>query len=81
MKISVQYFAHLKDKLGKDTEELILDEGSRVSDLLELIIPDENQRNTMQSFLRVAVNQEYGSMNQILSNNDEVVFVPPVAGG
>ena len=81
MQITVRYFAQLKDQFGKDAEIRELAEGNHVGDLLEVLFPNPDERQKMQKYLRVAVNQEYSSTSQRLNDGDEVVFIPPVAGG
>lgn len=81
MRVTLLYFAQLKDKFGKDAKVIDLHEGDCVCDLLEIVFPNPEERQMMQKYLRVAVNQEYTSYGQKLANGDEVVFIPPVAGG
>jgi len=79
MKISIIYFASLKDQSHKSNEQVQTD-AKTVDDLFEELnkvytfkIPKKN--------LRVAINEEYKDFSTILNENDTVVFIPPVAGG
>jgi len=79
MKIKVKYFAMLRESAGKK-EELIDLENSNIRDLF-------NQLNQKYRFsiddhhLAVAINGHYRNWDYLMSDGDEVVFIPPVAGG
>ena len=81
MKVTVRYFAQLKDKFRKESDVLEFHPMSQVSDIFMRLFPNNSEREKMQSFLRVAVNQEYAVPETKLHDGDEVVFIPPVAGG
>ncbi len=77
MSITVHYFAHLKDKRGKEMEEFAFEKPISVAQLFEKIFHEENS----PSYIRAAVNEEYVDWNSMLADGDEIVFIPPVAGG
>ncbi|MBI2340937.1 MAG: MoaD/ThiS family protein [Deltaproteobacteria bacterium] len=81
MKITIRYFAQLKDRFGKESDVLEFQRLPQVADIFTRLFPEESEREKMQSFLRVAVNEEYASKEALLHEGDEVVFIPPVAGG
>ena len=81
MKVTIRYFAQLKDKFRKDSDVLEFHRLPQVSDVFMRLFPDDYEREKMQSFLRVAVNEEYAAPELTLHEGDEVVFIPPVAGG
>lgn len=81
MMVTIHFFAQLKERLGKSIEIIHLNKECRVSDIFEKIFPSKIERRIFQTHLRVAVNEEYSAMDTILSDGDEVVFIPPVAGG
>lgn len=81
MKITVRYFAQLKDKFKKESDLLEFSRAPRVADIFARLFPEDSEREKMQSFLRVAVNEEYASKETELHEGDDVVFIPPVAGG
>jgi len=77
--LKVKYFAFLKEKSGKPSEELKTDADSP-RELFALL----NQRYHFEldpEFIKVAVNDEFTDWNFPLSSGDEVVFMTPVAGG
>lgn len=81
MSITIRYFAHLKDRLKKETDQFPFDPGITPSAILKRLFTDRAELEKIQHGLRVAINEEYTSMETELSDGDEVVFIPPVAGG
>jgi len=85
MKVKILYFASLREKLGKDAEELKLPAGVLTvaalrSHLRSLGGVYENSFSE-QILLRVAVNQDMVSPTAVVKAGDEVAFFPPVTGG
>ena len=78
-KISVQYFAILREQRGLSREELSTD-ATTPAELYEAL-------RTQHGFtlpgdrVRAAVNGEFVGPVHLLKEGDEVVFIPPVAGG
>lgn len=81
MKITVRYFAQLKEKMARDHDLLTLPESASVSQLFEKIFTNTEECERYKNYLRVAVHEEYASLDTQLHDGDEVVFIPPVAGG
>ena len=81
MKVRVKFFAILRERAG--TGELLkeLPDGATVADLWRQLQGDYPKLDVPGIRLLYAVNQNYVSVDHKLSNNDEVVFVPPVSGG
>jgi sulfur-carrier protein len=84
MKITVRYFALLRERLGLDSEILCWDDPEptvgRLRGHLAGRVP------ALSEYLRggallVAVNREYAAADTVLSDGDEVAFFPPVTGG
>lgn len=81
MKIHVRYFAQLREQLARGEDLLTLSGPATPADLLNLLFVDSVERHKMGTFLRVAINGTYESLSSPLQDGDEVVFIPPVAGG
>ncbi len=81
MKIKVLYFSSLKDKLGKQTEEIDLPENSTVQNLISIL--KEKYPNISDSLDNVmfALNEEYVDKDSPLKDGDTVALIPPVSGG
>lgn len=77
MKITILYFASLRDQIGKANETLELQETSTVTQAWQYANSDcAIPTNTL-----VAVNQNYVGFDTELCDGDEVAFFPPVTGG
>lgn len=81
MKITLLYFAQLREKKQRDSEVVELKDGIPVRELLTHVFSDGAERGAWAKILRIAVNQEYADPGLILHANDEVALIPPVAGG
>ncbi len=81
MKVKVKFFAALRDRVG--AAEVIKDmpEGCTVGELWKAMQQDYPRLAGVDMKLLFAVNREYVKSGEILKENDEVVFVPPVSGG
>jgi molybdenum cofactor guanylyltransferase len=77
--IRVQYFALLREQAGRSGETV----SSRARDAGELYAELQLARGLRlrPEQLRVAINGEFADWSQALSEDDSVVFLPPVAGG
>ncbi|MDD9931526.1 MAG: MoaD/ThiS family protein [Candidatus Marinimicrobia bacterium] len=80
IKIKIKCFSQVKYALGENEFELELNPGTTTSDL-EQIIRKKSDGKLDGVSLRVAVNQQYQSEEKILTDGDEVAFIPPVQGG
>ena len=79
MKITVKYFAALKDERGLGEEQL---EGTFNSPKdLYGFLKKEHDLSICVSKLKVAVNDEFANWDSSLNEGDSIVFIPPVAGG
>ncbi len=79
MKINVIYFAILQDERGLAAEALetnATNPGDLYSELKEA-----HGFSLTKCRLKVAVNDEFATWDSKLSEDDNVVFIPPVAGG
>ncbi len=62
--------------MNADTVEVA--EGTSVSELYSMVFPPEAEG---QIPVMYAVNQRYVSSDHVLSEGDELAFVPPLGGG
>jgi sulfur-carrier protein len=82
--INIQYFASIREALGKNSESVALPDDATVSGLVARL--HENGGVYIEALSptrrwRVAVNQEMVSMREPLKDGDEVAIFPPVTGG
>ena len=78
-KVTIQYFALLREERGLDEEEI----QTEVQTLEELYAALKAQHHFKldTDVLRVALNRIFVPWGSEFNNGDEVVFIPPVAGG
>ena len=82
MTIQVKFFASLKERMGRDAEEVPAEAAtdnnvSTVEDIWKLVAKGESMpTNTL-----CAINQEYVKSDAKVKDGDEVAFFPPVTGG
>jgi molybdopterin synthase sulfur carrier subunit len=77
--VSVRYFASLREQAGKSHEKIetpSLTAGELYGALLE-----QYGFSLSSDQVKVAVNEEYRTMDHVLAAGDEIVFIPPVSGG
>ncbi len=77
--IKVRYFAAYREETGIGSETLMTDAGTPA----ELFAECAARHAGLQSYSAalVAINDEMSDWNIALSEGDEVLFFPPVAGG
>jgi molybdopterin converting factor subunit 1 len=80
MTVRVLLFASYADALGSSELELELGSGARVRDVLSQLQARPGAERLPPAPL-VAINAEYARLDDPVSENDEVAFIPPVAGG
>lgn len=81
MKVTVKFFAILRERAGAAQITTELREGSTVNDLWRVLQQEYPRLNVSGIRLLYAVNQNYVSADTALKDQDEVVFIPPVSGG
>jgi molybdopterin synthase sulfur carrier subunit len=75
MKIKVRYFAVFREQRGRSVDEIETKAQTPEALYRELGLSLEER------LVRAAVNGEFVKMSHQLKDGDEVVFIPPVAGG
>jgi molybdopterin converting factor small subunit len=78
-KIRLQYFASLREHRGQN-EESRETNAATAGELYEEL-KSEFKFPLGQEQTGVAINGDFSAMDSPLSNGDEVVYIPPVAGG
>lgn len=84
MKITVRYFALLRELMGRDSEVLSWEDAEPTVARLRLHLADRVPAHTAllrEGTLLVAVNREYAAADTGLRDGDEVALFPPVSGG
>ena len=81
MQVRVRYFAALREKVGKDAEDLSLPAGATVDQARVALIERYPQLAPTLAGCAAAVNRAYASAEMALAEGDELVFIPPLGGG
>ncbi|MGE0867707.1 MAG: molybdopterin converting factor subunit 1 [Kofleriaceae bacterium] len=81
MQIQVLYFAVFREKLGRADETVELAAGATVRDAIETLAHRHAAIAALRGRFRVAVNQAFVPDDHVLADRDELVLIPPVAGG
>lgn len=83
--MKIIYFAWLKDAVGCEEEEITLPAGvSTVSQLIEWLAARGPQYDAAFEFVevvKVVVNKVLVRNDHLVKDDDEVIFIPPIAGG
>ncbi len=76
MKITVKYFASLREQLGKAEEQLTLSEATPITEVWKNVSGATDSENILMT-----INMEYVKSDAVVKEGDEVAFFPPVTGG
>lgn len=76
MKITVRYFASLREALGKGEESMPIAADTTVADVWAAAGGARSVPKVL-----AAINHEYADFAQRVREGDEVAFFPPVTGG
>jgi molybdopterin converting factor subunit 1 len=79
MKVTVKFFASVREIVGAKTEQIEVADGATLDSVWQGYI--ERFPKLAPMGLAYAVNHEYSDMGRVLKDGDEVAFIPPVSGG
>ena len=80
MKVTVIYFAALRDAVGCSEEELEMSEQQMTAKELVAQLLKRHPSLTMEG-VRVAQNEEFVDLDARIQGGDVVALIPPVSGG
>jgi len=81
MRITVLFFAHLRELVQVDRASLDLPEGATVEHALEEVMRLHPSIAPMRGRIAVAVNERYQPPTTLLSEGCIIGLIPPVSGG
>lgn len=82
MKLTVKYFAGLRECFGTSEETVEIDQPEpTVADLWQALEQTHPELERMKKFVRVAVNRDFAADETPLAADDEIALIPPVSGG
>ena len=78
-RVEIKYYAVLRERAGLSAETLVTTAATPAAVYAEL---DAKHGFALdRAVMRVAINDDFGDWNAALRDGDELVFIPPVAGG
>lgn len=80
MRITVLYFASLADKAQQGQQQLDLEDNLSLSELYAQL-KQQHGFELDTAKVRVAINDEFASWDDVINEGDTIAFIPPVAGG
>jgi molybdopterin converting factor subunit 1 len=81
MKVWLLHFAVLREIAGKDEELMELPEGTSAADVWQRLRDEYAALRDYATPPMIAINESYAGPEELLRDGDELVFIPPVAGG
>ncbi|MEX2117743.1 MAG: molybdopterin converting factor subunit 1 [Bacteroidota bacterium] len=81
MNVRIKLFSLARDLAGFSEQMVDLGRDPRAGAVLEYLSQRNPEFADWRSSIRIAVNQEYVSIEHALNEGDEVAVIPPVSGG
>ena len=81
MTVRMLYVASFREQLGRDAESREVPDGTRAGDLWKSLSREVPVFARFETPPAVAINRRHAPPDTVLRDGDEVVFLPPVAGG
>lgn len=78
-RVQLRYYALLREQAGRSAETV--ESPARTPAELYAELAARHGFRLAQTQVKVAVNSTFADWNRALAEGDEVVFIPPVAGG
>jgi molybdopterin synthase sulfur carrier subunit len=79
--INVLFFARLKDQVGQSELQLEDDQAGKTIAQIQQDLISKGMTALQDNSIRVALNQNFCTMDNVIKSGDEVAFMPPVTGG
>jgi molybdopterin converting factor subunit 1 len=79
--VNVLYFAQVRDRCGRDSDQIELPEIITPDILLAAVIAQHPAHEKLILSCRVAINHAFINAAVSLDDNCEIALIPPVSGG
>jgi molybdopterin converting factor subunit 1 len=80
-KVKVLFFATLRDYVGTKSVEMEIPPGLTVGKLRNLLVTAYPRLEKEKASMMAAINREYAADEQVIPQEAEIAFFPPVSGG
>jgi molybdopterin converting factor subunit 1 len=81
MNIQIRFFAYLKDKTNLGQVVLEINPGTKVSDLKQILKNKYPDLETSLDNVITSINRNFAGEDEVIPDQAEVAFFPPVSGG
>jgi len=81
LSVRCRFFARYAEMVGCDTYRLAVPSGATVADAVATVRERLRGATGLPADPMVAVNREHARSDRVLTEGDEVAFLPPLAGG
>lgn len=83
MRVTVKYFASLKQMAGKEEDQFNVDEGTTLEQLSALIGQSVSQLGDMvrEKKVLISLNYDVVPLDTVVKDGDEIALLPPFSGG
>ncbi len=83
MRVTVKYFASLKQMAGKEEDQFNLDEGTTLEQLSARIGQSVPQLGDMvrEKKVLISLNYDVVPLDTVVKDGDEIALLPPFSGG
>jgi molybdopterin converting factor subunit 1 len=81
VRIRVLFFGVLRDVTGVREDQIEVPEGSRLENIFAVYAHKFPRLNEISASIVPALNQQFAPHSAVVSDGDEVAFLPPVSGG
>ncbi len=79
--ITIKYFASLREKIGRDQDQLEYFDGMTIQSVWDQLHAQLELAGLQINDLLCAQNMEFTRWDTKVSDGDEIAFFPPVTGG
>jgi molybdopterin converting factor subunit 1 len=81
VRISILYFASVKDATGISMESIDLSKDTSIREMLSKISIVYPKLKHILNIIQISVNYRIVDLNTVLKEGDEVALLPPISGG
>ena len=81
MRVTIRLFARLRDITGASELARDLPPGTTIGDVWRQLADEFPELAHYERSISSAINADYARMTQVVSDGDEIAFLPPVSGG